>query len=201
MAALRILARNRDFLLISGVSFVVFFTMTGAQFTALPLFAVDELNVGADFIGWALFLSNTVGFVMLYPSGIVSDRYGRRAIILVLLASMAVGLVAMALSTSAAWILLASLAMGGGNALRGPAMQAYVMDAGRAGGHGATAGAFRAIGDLGSTLGPMLATAMVGIGFRSFFLLNAAIVVVAFALFWRWAAARPGETRALAASA
>jgi hypothetical protein len=41
----------------------------------------------------------------------------------------------------------------------------------------------------------------VGIGFRSFFLLNSAIVVVAFALFWRWAAARPGETRALAASA
>lgn len=198
ITALRLLARNRDFLLISGVSFVVFFTMTGAQFTALPLFAVDELGVGADFVGWALFLSNTVGFAMLYPSGIVSDRYGRRAIILVLLAATAVGLVAMAASTSAAWILLASLAMGGGNALRGPAMQAYVMDAGRAGGHGATAGAFRAIGDLGSTLGPVLATAMIGIGFRSFFVLNAGLVLVALALFWRWATARPGDVSAIA---
>ena len=88
--------------------------------------------------------------------------------------------------------------MGGGNALRGPAMQAYVMDAGRAGGHGATAGAFRAIGDLGSTLGPVLATAMIGIGFRSFFVLNAGLVLVALALFWRLATARPGDVSAIA---
>lgn len=193
LAALGLLARSRDFLLISTVSFVVFFTMTGAQFTALPLFAVDELALGADFVGWALFLSNTVGFVLLYPSGMISDRYGRRVIVLVLLAAAAGGLVLMALAGDATWILLASLAMGGGNALRGPAMQAYVMDAGRAGGHGATAGAFRAVGDLGSTLGPVAATAMVGLGYQSFFMLNAIVVLVVLAAFWRWAGARPGE--------
>ncbi|MGH2417092.1 MAG: MFS transporter [Candidatus Limnocylindria bacterium] len=192
LAALGLLARSRDFLLISAVSFVVFFTMTGAQFTALPLFAVEELRVGADFVGWALFLSNTVGFALLYPSGLISDRYGRRAIIVVLLLASAVGLVLMALAADAAWILLASVAMGGGNALRGPAMQAYVMDAGRAGGHGATAGAFRAVGDLGSTLGPVAATAMIGFGYQSFFLLNAAVVTAALILFARWASVRPG---------
>jgi MFS family permease len=198
LAALGMLARSRDFLLISGVSFVVFFTMTGAQFTALPLFAVDELDVGADFVGWALFLSNTVGFILLYPSGMISDRYGRRAIIVVLLVASAVGLVFMALAADAAWILIASLAMGGGNALRGPAMQAYVMDAGRAGGHGATAGLFRAIGDLGSTLGPVAATAMIGLGYSSFFVLNAVVVVVVLFLFARLASARPGEVPAAA---
>ena len=193
LAALGLLARSRDFQLISAVSFVVFFTMTGAQFTALPLFAVDELHVGADFVGWALFLSNTVGFALLYPSGIISDRYGRRAIIVALLVATALGLILMALAGDALWILIASLAMGGGNALRGPAMQAYVMDAGRAGGHGATAGAFRAVGDLGSTLGPVAATAMIGLGYGSFFLLNAAVVLVALLCFARWANARPGE--------
>ena len=201
MAALGLLARSRDFVLISAVSFVVFFTMTGAQFTALPLLAVDELRLGADFIGWALFLSNTVGFALLYPSGLISDRYGRRTIIVALLATAVLGLILMALAADAAWILVASLAMGGGNALRGPAMQAYVMDAGRHGGHGATAGAFRAVGDLGSTLGPIVATAMVGVGFRSFFLVNAAVVALALVLFWRWASARPGETDAPAPAA
>lgn len=200
LAALGLLARNRDFLLISTVSFVVFFTMTGAQFTALPLFAVDELGVGADFVGWALFLSNTVGFALLYPSGFISDRYGRRAIILVLLGASTIGLFLMALATDAAWILIASLAMGGGNALRGPAMQAYVMDAGRAGGHGATAGAFRAVGDLGSTLGPVAATAMIGLGYGSFFVLNAAVVAAAMLLFARWASSRPGEAPAASAA-
>lgn len=196
LAALGLLARSRDFLLISAVSFVVFFTMTGAQFTALPLFAASELGVGADFVGWALFLSNTVGFALLYPSGFISDRYGRRVIILVLLAASIIGLILMALATDAAWILIASLAMGGGNALRGPAMQAYVMDAGRAGGHGATAGAFRAVGDLGSTLGPVAATAMIGFGYGGFFLLNAAVVAIALLFFARWASARPGDAPA-----
>lgn len=196
LAALGLLARSRDFLLISAVSFVVFFTMTGAQFTALPLLAVEKLGVGPDFVGWALFLSNTVGFALLYPSGFISDRYGRRVIILILLAACAIGLILMALATDAAWILIASLAMGGGNALRGPAMQAYVMDAGRAGGHGATAGAFRAVGDLGSTLGPIAATAMIGFGYGSFFLLNAVVVAVALLLFARWASSRPGEALA-----
>lgn len=196
LAALGLLARSRDFLLISVVTFVVFFTMTGAQFTALPLLAVQELHVGADFVGWALFLSNTVGFALLYPSGLISDRYGRRTIILVLLAASTVGLILMALAADATGILIASLAMGGGNALRGPAMQAYVMDAGRAGGHGATAGAFRAVGDLGSTLGPVAATAMIGLGYSSFFLLNAAVVVVALLLFARWASTRPGDAPA-----
>lgn len=200
LAALGLLARSRDFLLISAVSFVVFFTMTGAQFTALPLFAVEELRLGADFVGWALFLSNSVGFALLYPSGLISDRYGRRAIIIVLLAAAAVGLVLMAMAADAAWILIASLAMGGGNALRGPAMQAYVMDAGRAGGHGATAGAFRAVGDLGSTLGPVAATASIGLGYGGFFLVNAVVVAVALVLFARLASARPGEAEVVAAA-
>ncbi|HXH06051.1 MAG TPA: MFS transporter [Vicinamibacterales bacterium] len=192
-AALGLLARNHDFLLISAVSFVVFFTMTGAQFTALPLLAAEDLRLDADFVGWALFLSNTVGFVLLFPSGIISDRYGRRPIIIGLLGSMAVGLAVLAAAGDASMVLVASIIMGGGNALRGPAMQAYAMDAGRGGGHGASAGVFRAVGDLGSTLGPVLATAMIGMGFSSFFLLNAAITAVALFLFARWASTRAGE--------
>lgn len=197
--SLALLARSRDFRLISLVSFVVFFTMTGAQFTALPLLAANELKVDAAFVGWALFLSNTVGFALLYPSGAISDRYGRRMIIIILLATMAAGLVLLAAASNAAWILVAAIVMGGGNALRGPAMQAYVMDAGAHGGHGATAGAFRAVGDLGSTLGPIVATALIAIGYGTFFIVNAAIAVVALLVFWRWASARPGPPPALPA--
>lgn len=190
--SLALLARSRDFRLISLVGFAVFFTMTGAQFTALPLFAANELELDAAFVGWALFLSNTVGFALLYPSGAISDRYGRRMIIVVLLATMAIGLVILAAAGDATWILIASIVLGGGNALRGPAMQAYVMDAGRAGGHGATAGAFRAVGDLGSTLGPVVATALIVVGYESFFLVNAALAFVVLVAFRRWASASPG---------
>jgi MFS family permease len=193
LRALGTLARSRDFMLISAVSFVVFFTMTGAQFTALPLMAVEELSLDPSFVGWALFLSNTVGFLLLFPSGVISDRYGRRPIIIGLMASMTIGLCVMAAAPDGAWVLVASIIMGGGNALRGPAMQAYVMDAGRSGGHGATAGAFRAIGDLGSTLGPLAATVFIVFGYSTFFLFNAVLALVAAILFAQYASARPGE--------
>ena len=56
-----------------------------------------------------------------------------------------------------------------------------------------------AVGDLGSTLGPVAATALAGFGYGSFFIVNAAIAVVALLVFWRWASARPGPPPALPA--
>ena len=130
-AAFGALFRNRDFLLIALVSFVVFFTMTGALMTAMPLFAAHDMNAGPEFVGVALFLSSTVGFLLLYPSGLISDRRGRRGIIVALLAVAALALLLLAVATSGPIVLLAVLGLGAGNVLRGPATAAYVMDAGR----------------------------------------------------------------------
>jgi MFS family permease len=193
LSAMRDLFRSRDFVLISVVSFVVFFTMTGAQFTALPLFADQELRLGPELIGVALFASSTVGVLAIYPSGILSDRYGRRAVVVGLALAGGAGLLLLVLVGDAVGLVLASLVLGGSNALRGPAMQAYVIDAGGGRSHGATAGVFRALGDLGSTVGPAVAALMFGLGYRPFFLVNATIVIVAALLFWRYASARPGE--------
>lgn len=58
---------------------------------------------------------------------------------------------------------------------------------------------FEDAGDLGSTLGPIDTTAMIGLGYSALFLLNAALAVIALVAFARWASARPGETVAPAA--
>lgn len=191
-AAFGQLFRSRDFLLIALVSFVVFFTMTGALMTAMPLFAVQELHAGADFVGLALFLSSTVAFLLLYPSGLLSDRRGRRGVIVALLGVTAVALFLLASASSAPVVLVAVLVLGAGSALRGPATAAYVMDAGQHAGHGTTAGAFRALGDIGSTLGPIVASVTFAISFRSFFIVNACIALAIGLVFWRFAHPNPG---------
>ncbi len=191
-AAFGALFRSRDFLLIALVSFVVFFTMTGALMTAMPLFAANQLAAGPGFVGVALFLASTVGFLLLYPTGLISDRRGRRGVVVVLLIATALALLVMAFAQSPAIVLAAVLGLGAGNALRGPATAAYVMDAGRHAGFGATAGAFRALGDIGSTLGPVVASLTFALSDRAFFMVDALIALVAGLVFWRFASANPG---------
>lgn len=194
-AAFGALFRSRDFMLIALVSFVVFFTMTGALMTAMPLFAVQEMNAGPGFVGLALFLSSTVGFLLLYPSGLISDRRGRRGIVVLLLAAMGLALLLLGLANSGPIVLLAVLGLGAGNSLRGPATAAYVMDAGRHAGYGATAGAFRALGDIGSTLGPIVASLTFVMSYRTFFIVDAVIAVAVGLVFWRYASPDPGRIR------
>jgi DHA1 family multidrug resistance protein-like MFS transporter len=186
------LLRSRDMVLVCAVSFAIFFTMTGTQFTVLPLFA-DELHLGPDAVGWSLFASNTVGFLLLYPTGALSDRGLQHGTVVVLTAIAAVGLVVMSGASDVVSLMIASVVLGFGNALRGPATQAYAIDAGGSGNHGATAGVFRAIGDAGSAAGPVLAALLIGLGSRPFFIVNAALLVLVALAFWRWASTRPGQ--------
>lgn len=187
------LFRSRDVMLISAVGFVIFFTMTGTQFTVLPLFATGELGLGADVVGWALFASNTVGFALLYPTGVLSDRGWRREVVVGLAVAAGIGLLVLSAASGVLIMLVAALLIGGGNALRGPAMQAYAMDAGGRGSHGATAGVFRAVGDTGSTAGPLVAGLLLALGPRAFFVVNGVLVLVVAAAFLRWASRRPGQ--------
>lgn len=197
--SLAALFRSRDMLLISAVGFAIFFTMTGAQFTVLPLFAIGEFGLGADVVGWLMFGINTVGFLLLYPTGLLSDRGYRRGVVVVLAASAGLGLLVLAAATNALALWLAAVLLAGGAALRGPATQAYAMDAGGRGSHGTTAGVFRAVGDAGSTAGPVVAGLLLAFGPRAFFLVNAVLLLMVAGAFFRWASQRPGIPESVAA--
>lgn len=191
------LFRSRDMLLISAIGFAIFFTMTGAQFTVLPLFATGELALGADVVGWTMFAINTVGFVLLYPTGMLSDRGYRREVVVALAVAAALGLLVLAVAADALALWVAAVLLAGGAALRGPATQAYAMDAGGRGSHGATAGVFRAVADAGSTAGPVVAGLLLAFGPRAFFVVNAILLLLAAAAFFRWASQRPGLVETL----
>lgn len=174
-AALRLL-RRPAFLAGSLVAVGSFFTLTGTQFTALPLYVVEVRDWGSATLSLAMFLINAVGFALLYPSAWVADRYGRPHAIAGLAAMAVAGLVGLGLAGSPAGLLAASLLLGGTIAMRGPALQAFAMDLADRGRVGVTAGMYRALGDLGSALGPLGVALVAGSDYRLFFYLNAAVI-------------------------
>jgi MFS family permease len=194
----RLLA-NVDFAMAALVTFAIFFTLTGTQFTALPVFTVEHLGLSPAVLGAALFVVNAVGFALVYPSAWLADRRSRRAPVLWLLGVAALGLGVLAAARGPVGLLLAAALLGGGTALRGPALQTYAMEAGGSASVGATAGTFQAMGDIGSAVGPVVAGALAGGGYRGFFLLNALLLVAALLAFRRWAGAGPGPVAALPA--
>jgi MFS family permease len=179
----RLLLAKPQFVLVGLVTFVVFFTMTGAQFTAVPFFVERVLDMGPAVVGWSLFAANAVAFVLIYPSGYASDRFGRQYVILVLLAISAVGLFWLPAVDTVSELMAASIVLGAGNTLRGPATSAYLVDAVGDAPMGVALGLFRSAGDIGSALGPVAAGWLLGFGDAHFFVLNGALTLAVLTVF------------------
>ena len=68
-------------MLVSLVSFMNAVARTGGLFNVIPVLAHDRLGLNADRIGLGLALASLVGLVVIYPSGVLVDRYGRKSVI------------------------------------------------------------------------------------------------------------------------
>src|SRR5204863_7281107 len=77
----RILTGHAGFMLVSLVSFMNAVARTGGLFNVIPVLAHDRLGLNADRIGLGLALASLVGLVVIYPSGVLVDRYGRKSVI------------------------------------------------------------------------------------------------------------------------
>jgi len=82
LAQVRLLTGRVGFVLVSLVSFVTAFARTGALFNVIPVLAHDRLGLSAEQIGLGLGLASLVGLVLIYPSGVLVDRYGRKIVIM-----------------------------------------------------------------------------------------------------------------------
>ncbi|MBA2247625.1 MAG: MFS transporter, partial [Chloroflexia bacterium] len=80
-AQARLIAATPGFLLISIVSFAGFFARTGGLFNVIPLLAEEDIGLSPDQIGMGIGMISIVGLVLVYPSGALVDRFGRKAVI------------------------------------------------------------------------------------------------------------------------
>lgn len=154
--ALSPMLRSRGFMAVSLVAMAIFLTRTGGRQTLMPLIGVERLDMspaalGAVFMGMAF-----IALIVITPSAIAADRWGRRAVILPSGLLTCVGLVCYAVAGSYATFMLASLVTALGSEMAGPAPAAYVADIAPPQVRGLALGLYRTVGDLGFAIGPPL---------------------------------------------
>ena len=154
--------------------------------TLVPLFASDVLGLSTVGIGVVIAVALAAELVVLYPAGSVADQRGRKPVLVPSLAGLAVATAAVGWAPTPLLlgVLLAVLGLMSGAA--GVPPGAMLSDVAPTQVSGTAVGVFRFCGDLGFTLGPLLAGwAIPVVGFRWAFALAAIPTAVAFALIVR----------------
>lgn len=175
---LQILTATPGFLLVSVVSFVAFFVRTGALFNVIPIVAEDEMGLGPDAIGLGLGMISIVGLALAYPSGMLVDRFGRKAVIVPAACLTGAACAVYAVAPNFAWFLVASAVWSTASGIGGAAPAAYAADTAPAGMTAAALGTYRMISDLGYVVGPLALGIVADVGSP-----DSALVVCALMLF------------------
>jgi len=165
---------NRRIVLPSITSFLKSFVY-GALVAFFPLYAVEcgVENPGYFFTANALVL--IAGRIL---AGNIVDAYDKEKIILVCISMATVSMIILSFSRTLSLFILVGMIWGAGNAFFFPASMAYALEyAGSA--DGPAVGTFRAISDLGSSLGPVIMGLVVPFtGYNKLFLLLAFICLI-----------------------
>lgn len=143
------------FLLISLIGFATTAARTGALFNVIPLFAEEKIGLGADEIGVGLGMISLLGLVFVYPSGLLVDRFGRKAIIVPSILISSLGMLLFGLSSTFAFYLFASVTWSTASGISGATPAAYAADIAPPGMTASAMGTFRAISDSGYVIGPL----------------------------------------------
>jgi MFS family permease len=152
----RRLLKTPGFIHISAVSFTSFFARTGGLFTIIPLLAEDRFDASATQIGLGLSMISLVGLLLVYPSGMLVDRFGRKRVIVPSMILAGLAMFAYLQTTSIATFLIASIFWSAATGTAGAAPTAYAADVAPKGLMAATMSWYRSISDSGYVIGPLL---------------------------------------------
>ena len=144
------------FALICLVSFAAFFARTGGLFNVIPLLAEDHIGLEPDQIGLGIGMVSIVGLFLIYPSGALVDRFGRKAVIVPSALCSAGAMALFAFADSFGGYLAASFCWAVASGIAGAAPAAYAADLAPKAHIGPAMGLYRTVADLGYVVGPLL---------------------------------------------
>lgn len=187
-AQIRLLTGRIGFVLATSITFVSAVARTGALFNVIPVLARDRLGLSAGRIGVGLALASLVGLVLIYPSGMLIDRFGRKLLIVPATVMSALAMLLFLLAPSYAWFLAACVVWSLATGVSGAAPAAYAADVAPPGMNAAAMSTFRMLSDAGYVLGPLVLGAITDLLGADVALATAAALLAAVALlFGRWA--------------
>lgn len=187
-AQLRLLMANRGFLLVSLVSLANAVTRTGGIFTLIPILGQDRAGLRPDEIGLGLALISVAGLILSYPSGVLVDRFGRKAVLVPSTVLSGAAFAWFLVATSLPSFLIGCILWGVATGISGPAPGAYAADVAPPGMNAAAMSAFRMLSDLGYVGGPLALGLIADLfGADASLLTRAALLIGAALVFGRFA--------------
>src|SRR3954470_14241455 len=107
-------------------------------------------------IGLGIGMISIVGLGLVYPSGTLVDRFGRKAVIVPSAIFSAMAMLSFAFAESFEMYLVSSFLWAASSGIAGAAPAAYAADLAPKGRIGPAMGLYRTIADLGYVIGPLL---------------------------------------------
>ncbi len=185
---IRLLTGRIGFVLATTISFTSAVARTGALFNVIPVLARDRLALSTDRIGVGLALASLVGLVVIYPSGMLVDRFGRKLLIVPATIMSAASMIVFLLAPSYGWFLAGCVVWSLATGVSGAAPAAYAADVAPPGMNAAAMSTFRMLSDAGYVLGPLALGAITDLFGADVALATAAVLLTAVAvLFARFA--------------
>src|SRR5262245_16545505 len=176
-------ARTPGFGMVMATNLAYLWMVAAIFDTLLPLFARDSLQMSTLGIGIVFSVALAAEFLVLYPAGSLSDRRGRRYVLLPSLAALAVTTVAVGWAESPLGLAVVVALLGVASGFAGVPPAAMLADVIPEHQSGTGVGIFRFSGDLGFTLGPLVAGLTAGaLGFPAAFAIAAIPTIAALVL-------------------
>lgn len=119
---------SKDFMAVSFITLAIFFTRTASRQTVIPLMAVDDLGFSEGSLGLLFTAVAALNTVLIAPSAVIADKWGRKAAIVPSGIFVALSLVLIGVSTTTLIFVVGNLALGIATAMAGPAPAAYAAD-------------------------------------------------------------------------
>lgn len=144
-----------SFLLICAVSFSSFFARTGALFSVIPLMATDRMGLSPGQIGLGLGMNSLMSVLLAYPSGWMTDRFGRKAVIVPSTILTGVALLLFGIADGFSGFVFAALIWGTAGGISSSAPAAYAADLAPPGRSAWLLSRYRTFADAGYVAGPL----------------------------------------------
>jgi MFS family permease len=180
----RALLANRDLVLVSLVTFNMFFMLTGARQAIIPLLGEDRLGLEAGGLGLLFGLISLTNLLSIWPAARIGRRYGPKPVIVASGCVSALSLVVFAAAQNTVTFALGGALMGIGTGLASPTTASYAAGVSPSASRGSAMGLYQTVGDSGFVVGPLLlGWIAVVAGMSAGLLFNAGVALIVSAAF------------------
>lgn len=141
---------------VSVIGFTIFFVRFGGQQFLFPLLAYEQAGLSPAELGVALAAVTLLSLGLMRLAGTVTDRVGRRPVVIVSTTVLGVGVLGFLAAESAVLFLAALVLTSVATAFTGPPTGAYLAESVAPQHRGVAVGIYRTCGDGATLVGPLL---------------------------------------------